>query len=668
MIKEDAFFFRTDSRPLFGVLYHPSRTGKEYTEDQTAGRALLVCDSLFEEKFWCERVFANMGRELAEQGITVFVFDYYGYANSTGRSEDVSAESIERDIGDACDFLKARGIRSISLLGVRWGAAPACNIASGRSDVDSLFLIKPVAGWRKQLKQSLRSNVAGQYAIFKKAVMTREEIINRLLSGEDCTYAGYRMNNIEGYIISKELWRQSEDMTVPDRLPQHIKDVTVIHIPEREGKKPLEEETMVTRFKQNGVNCELLDIPDDNAFWVNNRIFTSETPRLYEELIKRIRELPPSGPEEREKDAAGEEQANKEWQTSRTITNGEIGERVVELENSEGNRLYGILYSPRGESRDTAYIFTHGGLIGMNGAFRFNTRAARQLAENGYHSLCCDTHGIGRSAGKIENVEQRVLFRRICVGLFSGDVIGSVNFLRDTTGERKVVLMGVCGGAITNIIAQGECADIDTSLLLSVPVMLPSLRYGEVRMSEGFARFYLGLYLRKIFNPGAWWRFITFKSDHRTIFKAFYILFGGLLSRLKIAPNKSAGEKTGSGKAGRNRGDGGSKKAPAGEKGEKPRSGVSVAVPGAGDDLQFNDKFLEAFRGVARNGGRAVFVFGENDNFRWEFYEEFKNKMPEEFEKYGQEFSIEEIQHANHMYTLREWQDRIIQYCIDNLG
>ncbi|MBD3179806.1 MAG: hypothetical protein GF417_09520, partial [Candidatus Latescibacteria bacterium] len=275
MFTEKPFFFRTDSDPLFGVLYRP--------EGQDSGnhlprRGLVVCDSLFEEKFWCERVFANMGRTLAQKGITVLIFDYFGYANSSGRSEDLSGQGILRDINDACDLIRGEGVDSIGILGIRWGAVPACRVASKRPDISSLFLVKPITEWRKQLMQSLRANVAGQYAIFKKAVMTREDIINKLERGGECTSAGYRMNNIEGYLFSAEFWRESSDMVLPESLPGHLSGNAVFHIPEREGKPPAAESKIVDIFRENGTECELVDIQEDNAFWLNNRIFTSTAP------------------------------------------------------------------------------------------------------------------------------------------------------------------------------------------------------------------------------------------------------------------------------------------------------------------------------------------------------------------------------------------------------
>ena len=58
------------------------------------------------------------------------------------------------------------------------------------------------------------------------------------------------------------------------------------------------------------------------------------------------------------------------------------------------------------------------------------------------------------------------------------------------------------------------------------------------------------------------------------------------------------------------------------------------------------------------------FIFGEHDNFKWEFNSEFVDAMPEEFQAGRDAVTVEEITHANHMYTLREWQDIIIDKCM----
>ena len=148
-------------------------------------------------------------------GCTVFSFDYRGYGNSPGETDDVDVAGLERDVLDACGLLRKRGCGRIALVGVRWGAALAERVAASREDVDALFFVQPVIAWRKTLMAALRSNVAGQYAIFKKAVMTREEIVKELLAGGDCVRSGYRMNNIDGYIISRLFFEQSEAVSMP---------------------------------------------------------------------------------------------------------------------------------------------------------------------------------------------------------------------------------------------------------------------------------------------------------------------------------------------------------------------------------------------------------------------------------------------------------------------
>ena len=636
MITERAFFFRTGERPLYGVLFEPAPGGAPRT-----GRGLVICDSLYEEKAWCERVFANLGRHLARLGHTVLLFDYHGYGNSSGESEDVTVTGIVSDIEAACDLLRGREAGALALLSVRWGCAPACMAAAGRPDVDTVILVNPVAVWKKQFMQALRANVAGQYAIFKKAVRTREQIIDDCLTEGVCVEAGYRMNNIDGFIFSKEFYEEAIATSVPLGMPEHVRSVTVMTIPERSGAVEVRPDPLADEIRVPGGSCEGIVIEGDNAFWINNRIFTSFAPGFFEAVESRMLPVPT---------AAAALPAARPVETSESIEIAGVRETAVETVTDAGHPLKAVLYEPASQARDYGFVFTHGGLIGMNGAFRFNTRAARDLALAGFPCICCDTHGIGRSGGTLENQEQRVLFREICAGLFAPDVLAAVRVLRERTGVRRVAPFGVCGGAITNILAHARYPEIDESVLLSVPVMLPGLEYGKVRMTEGYARFYLGMYLRKIFSPKAWWRLVTMQSENRMIFSSLRLSIAGALRRLtgRSAPKQSA--------------------APAAKPPEaagRPKGGLETTVPGIGDDLQFNPGFLEAFRAIAARGQRIFFVFGENDNFRWEFESEFLEGCRDDVERAGDLIRIDRIQHANHMYTLREWQEEIISRCIE---
>lgn len=634
MIIEKAFFFRTGDRPLYGVMISPD---PDNGGTPPSGRGLVICDSLFEEKSWCERVMVNLGRRLAKQGHIVLSFDYHGYGNSTGDSGDMSVSSIERDIAAACDLVRGEGADAISLLGTRWGAAPACRVAAARPDIDSIYLVNPVDNWKRQIGQAMRANVAGQYAIFRKVARTREQIIGETLETGECVEAGYRMNNIDGYIFSSDFYSEAIEVTIPVEMPAHIKAVTVFSVPDTPG--PVREDPLVEKMNVPGGTCEGVGLTEDNAFWINNRIFTSFTPGFFEEMEKRMA-VPPAG----ETVPASPPPA-----ASESFSSGGVRETAVDIESTEGYLLKAVIYEPDGvDKKDYGFVFTHGGLIGMNGAFRFNTRAARRFAAAGFPSICADTHGVGRSGGVTDNQEQRTLFRKICIGLFAGDVHDASVLLKERAGVSKTAVFGVCGGAITGILAHSKFEDLDESVLLSVPVMLPSLNYGEVRMTEGYARFYIGMYARKIFNPKAWWRFITFQSENRMIFKSLWVAVSGKAAKL------FGGDK--------------SSKKPAEKEKAKPQArqaGLETAVPGIGDDLQFNPAFLESFNTVIERGRRIYFIFGDNDNFKWEFNSEFLEGCSDDVARAGDLIRIDTITHANHMYTLREWQDEIILKCID---
>lgn len=640
-MNERNFFFDGTNGPLYGVLYEPPNGASA-----RPGRGVVICDSLFEEKFWCERVMANLSRSLAEKGYTVCSFDYRGYGNSPGESEDVEVPVLEQDIRDACDLLRQTGCDRLVLLGIRWGSALAERVAASRGDVDALFFVNPVTSWRRAILAALRANVAGQYSIFKKAVMTRDEIVKELSSGGDCIRSGYRMNNIDGYFLSRAFFEQSGTVSMPGATGGASRPAVVFEIREGEGPPDPECAALVAAYQAAGTRCEHVPVSGDGRFWINNPIFTSVTPNLYREIMTRVASL--DGAAGTDAAPAPAAAISPDPSTGRTIAmtdsivNGGVRETAVRFAGA-GGPLSGIRYrAGTGGAKDFGVVFTHGGLIGMNGAFRFHTRAARRLAQEGIECLCFDPHGMGRSPNGIGNIDQRALFRKIQTGLFAGDVEIAAAYLREISGVRRIVLFGVCGGAITSIQAHGRSKRIDASVLLSIPVMLSGLSHTEIRMSEGYARFYLGMYARKIFNPKAWWRLITFQSDYSMISKASRLSVSGAARRIV---RRSARPKV--------------QGAPA----AAPAAGSAVGTPSiiAGSGIQFNEHFLAAYRAIVARGGKILFAFGENDNFRWEFDGEFAAKYPADV-RAGERFTtIEIVPDANHMYTLREWQDEILR-------
>ncbi len=632
MITEDFFFFRTGDRPLFGALYTPA--------DGRCKRALVISDSLFEEKLWSERVHANLGRYLAERGIAVLSFDYYGYGNSPGESSEVDLTTLEKDLDSACDVMSNMGAGSMAILGVRWGAAVACRVANKRGDIDRLFLVEPVENWKTTLLQALRANLAGQYAIFKKTVITRDEIIRELIENGKAIRSGYVMNNVDGYFISKSFFEQSSSAVLPVKLKDTVDSVHIFRLKDCEKVTEPATDGLAGAFSALGTDCTAVTIHSQQNYWEYTRIFTSTATDMYSEIASVL---------------ACAEDGIDEWfcrdiekaDISPTIQNGDISETSVAFRNEKGLTLDGVLYIPRPSiAKKTGLVFSHGGLIGINGAFRFNTRAARRFASIGYPCFSFDNHGLGRGQGLIDKIDRRALFRMIQDGLFAGDVLRAVDFFRENAGCLNVGLFGVCGGSITNIIAHSRSSKIDFSVLLSMPVMLTFLSDNKnQKMTAGYARFYLGLYLRRIFNFRSWLRFVTFKSDYTAIFNSLSVLAADRYSKMKKL--FAAGGKKMSGRMPANSCN-------------QPKKRIETISPVTMSSTYINPEFINSYLNIVKKEERMLFIFGENDNFKWEFNSSFVEKMPAEFEAGGNLVDIIEIEHANHMYTLPNWQDKIM--------
>lgn len=630
--KEKSLFFESSGNLLFGKLYSPN-------SNNISKLGVVICDSLFEENLWCERVCSNLGRYLSQNGIETFSFDYFGYGNSVGNSSDVDIMSLIQNIHDACEFIKAEGAEIIALVGIRWGGTLACLASAQRDDIKMLFLVEPVEDFVKEIMKSLRANVANQFAIFKSIAASRDIIIEELEKEGNCVRLGYKLNNIDGYIISEQFYKQAEDIKLPVVPSDKTCEINIFRISEKESVEEQDnEDPLVDIFMARGVNCNSDTIYGDRIFWAYNRIFTSTAPNLYNAINNILRK---SFPENKRKLI---DEPRTDYLTQHSYYRW--SEMAVNFTSGEGDRLEGILYQPPEDKiRNCGVVLSHGGLIGMNGAFRMNTRVARRLAESGYPCLCFDPHGFGRSQGVLENMDRRILFQKIQRGIFSRDVKLAGNFFREKIGNIKVVLFGVCGGGITNFLAQGRYPDIDASCSLSIPVMMTGVEDSKaIRISSGFAHFYLGLYRKKLFKPKYWWRLFAFKSDMKMILRILRVIFLNPFRRLFHLNNNSKKDNKSEMKMGNKR----------------PRSNSSTARV---NDM-FNRHFLESYQSIVKRGCKILFVFGENDNFKWEFNTEFIDKYPDVFKSGANFVSIKEIKHANHMYTLREWQDAVAEYFI----
>ena len=133
------FFFGAGSRRLFGIYTPPLATG-------TRERAVLLCNPWGQEYIRAHRSMRQLASMLAQAGLHVMRFDYYGTGDSAGESTAVRLEEWEADIETALEELvDISGVSRPSLLGLRLGASIAAAVAGRRRQrLDALVMWDPV--------------------------------------------------------------------------------------------------------------------------------------------------------------------------------------------------------------------------------------------------------------------------------------------------------------------------------------------------------------------------------------------------------------------------------------------------------------------------------------------------------------------------------------------
>lgn len=132
------FFFGSADRQLFGA-YHASQTSVP-----ERGAAVL-CPPWGPEYIASHRVLRRLATMLSERGYHVLRFDYFGTGDSGGSREDGDMDTWYADAAAAVDELRdMSGIATVTVFGIRLGAAIAWRLAVGRGDVDAVVMWDPV--------------------------------------------------------------------------------------------------------------------------------------------------------------------------------------------------------------------------------------------------------------------------------------------------------------------------------------------------------------------------------------------------------------------------------------------------------------------------------------------------------------------------------------------
>lgn len=139
--------FGRKDRLLFG-LYTPARGRRRQ-------RGVLLCNPFGDESLRAHRSLRSLTELLANSGLDVFRFDYYGTGDSMGDDLDVTLSGWIEDTEMAVEELRGMAsVRQMSIVGLRLGALAAAETAARRPrEVDRVVLWEPVLEGTAQLAE-----------------------------------------------------------------------------------------------------------------------------------------------------------------------------------------------------------------------------------------------------------------------------------------------------------------------------------------------------------------------------------------------------------------------------------------------------------------------------------------------------------------------------------
>jgi dienelactone hydrolase len=120
---------------------------------------VVVCGSLGEEALNSYRSQVFLGEQLAQAGFPTLRISYYGTGDSAGEDDEPNRFRAWIDsIVGAARWLRATcGVTSVSLCGIRIGAALAARAALDIGDIDALVLLAPTTSGRRFLREQILS-------------------------------------------------------------------------------------------------------------------------------------------------------------------------------------------------------------------------------------------------------------------------------------------------------------------------------------------------------------------------------------------------------------------------------------------------------------------------------------------------------------------------------
>ncbi|MEZ5550315.1 MAG: alpha/beta fold hydrolase [Pseudomonadales bacterium] len=287
--------------------------------------------------------------------------------------------------------------------------------------------------------------------------------------------------------------------------------------------------------------------------------------------------------------------------------NSSINRRPVSFKNADGITLTGVLEMPHSASSDVAVVMLSPGVKMRVAPHRLYNKLSKWFVDQGFTVLRFDFYGLGDSEGSLPERLMADFYRQVQLGRYCSDVVSAVDWIRENLGIDRFLLAGLCGGAITGLLASQKIEGVLGLVGIGIPVILDGSDLDQFStITEGQRNQLKRTYLRKVFDAKSWIRLLTMKTDIRLLVRS---LFG---KRVAHTPSRN--------------------------------------TAGMGADNS-NPLFAPAFFKFTDMDRRLLLIFSGGDRLAWEFEEKFSARFPQELSEVGDLCQIRTIPNANHIVS-----------------
>jgi pimeloyl-ACP methyl ester carboxylesterase len=296
---------------------------------------------------------------------------------------------------------------------------------------------------------------------------------------------------------------------------------------------------------------------------------------------------------------------------------------AVTIPNAQGLKLFGTLHRPANPSGSLPVVVLLSPGVKMRvGPGRLYVPLTHMLLERGFTVLRFDFFGLGDSEGELSEPMLADVYNNIEVGRYVDDTRSAFAWLR-TRGYQRFAVGGLCGGAITALLAAQQEPGVEALLSLGMTVTLAGnaatpAKYMTRKLLDSRRK----RYIKKLGSPKAWLRFLTFKSEYSVIWHSMKRLW---------APKKPA---------------------------------AAAQPPETAEQRgNANPLFPPAYFAFLERGGQALMLFSEKDRLQAEYEEKFAEPYAAKLAQFQPQIHKHVIPKANHVMTLHEWQREMVDVC-----